>query len=293
VEYATENGVQWWLHVAFGWLFLPLMLAGFAVGAFYLWPALENLTAQNARIHAENAGAILYDFNFGFSLVIAIFAWIFAVGAVVGLAPALWLRLQKNVFVFSVLDGKRSPIAEWGVRRSLERLQKEADPAHSVRQMVTGWVPTMMVVAMGIAAASAVLVMRDVQAHSIFTPTEYIRSPFFPWGSTRPREWSTAISVEVGCNHVERRGAISNSIIYQVKFADGASVRIGDAIPLRDSWLDAAETIDQHLTVGGATFSHWDWMGRDPQHPLCIAALRDRYSGDQFGRVRRLLRLPE
>jgi hypothetical protein len=62
---------------------------------------------------------------------------------------------------------------------------------------------------------------------------------------------------------------------------------------LRDSWLDAAETIDQQLTTGGATFSRWDWMGRDPQHPLCIASLRDRYSDDQFLRVRRLLRLPE
>lgn len=292
MEYATGNGVQWWLHGSFSGLFLPLMVAGFAVGAFYLWPALENLTAQNARIHAENAGAILYDFNFGLSLVVAIFAWIFGVGAVVGLVPALWVRLQKNVFVFSVLDGKRSPIAEWGVRRSLERLRNEADPAEFVRRMVTGWVPTIMAVAMAIAALTAVLVMRDVQAHSIFTPTEYIRSPFFPWGSTHPREWSTAISVEVGCNHVERRGAISNSIIYQVKFADGASVRIGDAIPLRGSWIDAAETIDQHLTAGGATFSNWDWMGRDPQHPLCIAALRDRYSSDQFERVRRLLRLP-
>ncbi len=186
VAYATEDGLHWWLHTAAGSLFLTLMLVGSAVGGFYLWPALENVTAQNARAHAESAGALLYHYNFGLSLVLATLAWISAGGAIAGLAPALSSRLQKNVFVFSVLDGKRSPKAEWGVRRTLEQLRVEADPARFVRRMV-----------------------------------------------------------------------------------------------------------DRQLGDAGAVFSSWDWLGRDPQHPLCIAALRDRYSDDNFVRVRRLLRLAD
>lgn len=293
VTYATADGLSWWLHIATGFLVLPLLLVGFAVGGLYIWPALEEITAQTARSHAENVGALLYHYNFGFSLVLAFFASILAAGVIAGLAPAVSPRLLKNAFVFSILDGKRSPIAEWGVRRTLALLRNETDPSRFVRRTVLGWVPMTAVAAIVISAISGMAVVRDVQTHSIFTPTAYVRSPFFPWGSSFPREWSSAVSVETGCNHIERRGEISDSIIYSVKFADGASVRIGDAIPLEGSWLDAAEAIDQQLREAGATFSAWDWLERDPQHPLCIAALRNRFSDADFARVQRLLRLTE
>lgn len=293
VTYAMKDGLQGWLHTAVSLLFLPLMLAGFAVGGFYLWPALEKITAQHARLHAETVGAVLYDYNFGFSLLLAMLAWIFAAGAIAGLVPALSSGVRKNTFVFSILDGRRSRIAEWGVRRMIEGLREVAEPERYVRQMVLGWVSIALIVAVALAAISTLAVARDVQTHSIFTSTAYIRSPFFPWTSTQPREWASAVSVETGCNHVERKGEISDSIIYQIKFADGASVRIGDAIPLGGSWLEGAEVIDRQLNASGVTFSAWDWLGRDPHHPLCIAALRSRFSDEEFGRVRRLLRLPQ
>src|SRR5690606_13141771 len=100
-----------------------------------------------------------------------------------------------------------------------------------------------------------------------------------------------AVSVETGCNHVEDDGEVSDNIVYKVKFPDGASVRIEDAIVLRGSWLATAEVIDQQLRASGATFSAWDWLGRDPQHPLCLAALQERFPGQAFQRVQRLLRI--
>jgi hypothetical protein len=288
VSYATEDGLHMWLHTAAGLLILPVMLAGFVVGGFCLWPALENITAQNARHHAAEVGALLYHYNFGLSLVLALFAWIFASGAIAGLAPALSRRARKTLFVFSILDGKRAM-----VRLIADRLRDETDPARYVSKIVLGWVPMAAVAAVVLAAISGLAVARDIQSHLLFTSTGYIRSPFFPWGSARPHEWSSAVSVETGCNHVVSRSGISDDIIYQVKFADGSSVRIGDAIPLEGSWLTAAEAIDQELRASGATFSTWKWLGRDPRRRLCLAALQQRFPGQDFERVQRLLRITE
>jgi len=151
----------------------------------------------------------------------------------------------------------------------------------------------MAIAAAVLAALSAIAVSRDIQTHSIFTSNAYVRSPFFPWGSTQPREWSSAVSVGVGCNHVEDDDGTSDDIIYKVRFPDGASVDIGYAIPLEGSWLSAAETIDQKLRASGSAFTNWEWLGRDPMHPRCIAAQRQRFSGNDYARVQRLLRVTE
>ena len=293
VSYATKVGLHWGLRAANYLLFLTIMLAGFAVGGFYLWPALENITHRNARLHAEEIGALIYDYNFGISFVILVFSWILTSGVLTGLVTVLSRRLTANSFVSSISEGKKSRLVKWLVRSGIERLRAETDPAQYVRKMLLGWVLVMAVPAVPLAAIGAVAVTRDIQAYSLFTQTAYARSPFFPWGSRVPHEWSSAVSVETGCNHVERKGEISDDIIYQVTFADGASVRIGGAIPVEGTWLSAAEAIDLKLRASGATFSEWEWLGRDPMHPLCIAALRQRFSGRDFVRLKRLLRVAE
>ena len=84
---------------------------------------------------------------------------------------------------------------------------------------------------------------------------------------------------------------MTDTIIYEIEFADGHKERIGDATPLHGSWVDAAEVIDQRLQAAGARFERWTWLDRDPLHPECLAALQRRFSPEEYQRVRALLRV--
>jgi hypothetical protein len=272
-------------------LYLSWLLAGFAFGGFYLWPALKDVTRYTARADAEAAGALLYSYNFGVSLIIALFGWGLIAATISGLITALSKRLTTAVFVVAALNAT-SGLNAWIFRHGLKRVHAESDPSRYLRKAVQ--TPNYVTgVGVALAVISAIAVQRDVQTHSIFTATAYVRSPFLPWGSTEPRMWSSAVSVETGCNHIENKGKVEDDLIYEIRFADGASVRIGEATPLHGSWLEAAEVIDRELKSANAVFKRWSWLGRDPEHPLCLAAMESRYSGQEYERVRRLIGLSE
>ncbi len=292
VNYVIKSGVHSWVQSASALLSLPIMVAGFAV-IFALWPRLESATAENAKLHAESIGGLLYHHNFGLSLVLAGLPCILISGLIGALVTSLSRRLLTNAFIATIVNRKRSAIGERIVRKTMEQSHGEVDPARYVRRVTLGWVPAATIAAAALSALSAIAVSRDIQTHSIFTSNAYVRSPFFPWGSTQPREWASAASVEVGCNHVEDDDGTSDHIIYSVRFHDGASVDIGYGIPLEGSWLSAAETIDRKLRAAGAAFTRWEWLGRDPMHPRCIAAQRQRFSEKDYARVQRLLRVTE
>lgn len=291
VKYAIGLGLSSWIYVAGELFYFAVMVAGFAVGGFYLWPYLDEMAAGIARSHAIETNALLYSYDFGLSLVIGLFGWIFSAATLTLAGLSVSPRLRASTFAFAVVDGLRRRSTRWMIRRSIARSLSETDPVRYIRRTISGWMLAIAAPAALLATVSAIAIPRDVRSHTIYGATAYVNSPFLPWG-TSARDWASAVSVETGCNHVERNGKISDDIIYKVRFADGASTRIGSATPIQGTWLSAAERIDEQLRAAGATFSPWKWLGRDPIHPLCIAALRDRFPGRDFERLRRLLRLP-
>lgn len=286
--YVEQQRPLFWISWLGQWGIIGLMLAGFAVGGVWLWPALERLTEANALAAAADEGALLVHSNFGSSLVIALFGWIFAAGAIVGVIGVMTPRLQASTFAFNMLNGQDA-LSRWAVARTVQTLSDESDPKTYVRKAVVSW----QWWALGLGAFFLMLatyaVTRDVQAHSLFTRTHYVESPFLPWGSREPRPWSDVESVELGCNHVTGRNA-GDDIVYKAHFRDGTTVFVDSAAALSGSWLEGLETIDTAIQRSGAEFRRWNWLGRDPLHPACLAVMQSYYQGN-YPRIERLLRV--
>ncbi|MBX3431609.1 MAG: hypothetical protein KF779_18640 [Hyphomonadaceae bacterium] len=271
-------------------LFLAVMLSGCGVGALF-WEPLGDLTVRNAVDHARAENALLFEANFGFSLVIAIFGWIFASGSIANLILLRTPRLRASYLIFNATHSRRW-FERTLLKRSLRRVAELSDP----KAYVDAWISQgnrMMLIAgvVGLSIAGLALV-RDVNTHTVYTATHYIRAPFFPWGASEPRPWRDAARVELGCNHVEGRNA-SDSIIYRVDFGDGDKVSLESGMPLPGGdWLRSARTIDAELRAGDAKFERWSWMNRDPLHEACLNVMRRNFGAD-YPQIERLLRIGE
>ncbi len=271
-------------------LFMALMVGGFFIGSLF-WRPLEDLTVSHAIEHARVEEALLYHANFGLSLVLALFGWIFATGFIANLILLRTPRLRAAYLVFSATSSRRA-FERAIVAQSLRQVAETSDPEAYVNAWINlGNRVTMIAGVVGLAVAGVALV-RDVNAHTVYTATSYIRAPFFPWGSREPRPWRDAENVEVGCNHIDGRNAADN-LIYQVHFADGADVDVALGMPLPGGdWLRNAEIIDAELRAGGARFRRWSWMERDPLHPACLNVMR-RSFGQDYPKIEQLLRIGE
>lgn len=276
---------RWWLTQA---AFFVLMLGGFAVGGYFIWPVLEQMTAHNAMMAAMDANAVMVGYNFGVSMVLALFGWIFAAGALSGLLSVMSEQARASAFTYNMLAARG--VAQWSVRRTLRELEGDSDPERFVRRAVWSWQSWAVGLGAALMTVSAYAATRDVQAHDIFTRSHFIASPLLPWGSRAPVAWSEAELVEVGCNHATGRNAY-DSIIYRVHLPGRYFVSLESGQALGD-WLVAAEAIDAELRDGGVPFQRWDWMGRDPLHPQCLAVMRQSWEED-YPRIERLLRIGE
>jgi len=257
----------WIEHVQYA-VFLGLMVAGFAVGGWLIWPALEQLTEANARQHAETAGALLYSYNFGLSLVLAIFAWIFVVGLAATLLTNGSARMRASAFVVAALQSRGSGLVRWSMRRQLQPLEQETDPDAYVREAAARGLMSLALATLALATLSVAAVKRDVQAHRVYTAEGYIHSPFFPWASRDLRRWEDATRVELGCNYIASEDA--SDVIYNVHFPDGAEAFPASARALSGHWVDQLQEIDAALRRSDAQFERWRWLNRDPIHPRCL-----------------------
>jgi hypothetical protein len=295
IDYVTATPPSTFPNI--GLLTTGVMCAGFGVGALLIWPALESIAITNALRHARLEGGILYYQNFGVSLVVALFAWICAAAALVGALPMISSRIAVQTFkdaMFSkALENKprMAEVAQAAQRKMLERSNEESTATRYVVRATTGWIGVPGGIAVILSGIAVVLAFGDVRSHSLFTRDGYIHQSFFPGQPTVTRDWTDATYVEAGCNHVTGRNA-SDDPIYIVHFRDGASTRLEDAIPLGASWLDRIELIDAQLVSAGKQFRTWEpSFGRNPLHPECLAANRERLSRHDYQRLLRLLRV--
>lgn len=290
IVYVLGLGGIGWFEFAFRTSFIAVMVAGFAAGGLWMWPFLEALTIHNAIEHARYAGGELYHANFGVSLVLAFFGWICVAGWLVGVGFTSTPRLRANMLIANARMSN-GPIERWAMSTALKRVAGESDPEAYVRRWnaLSLWIA--LLIGAVVLTISAFAVVRDVNTHDILTRSAYIRSPFFPWVATEPRLWRDAVEVEVGCNHVEGRNSY-DTIVYEVKFADGASVDVALGTPWRGLWIDHVELIDSELRDAQAPFRRWSWLNRHPLHPACLAAMHDS-AGNQYSRIEHLLRIGE
>lgn len=273
---------------------IAVMIAGFAVGGFWLWPLLEAQLEQNARMAAEVTGALLYHHNFGVGLLIAVFGWIGLSSVIVGAIPILSRRLSVGVFYDSIvgaatagdtLSGRR---ARWGVEKLMRELEDEQDPERYVWRVSFAWLKPAVLASVVVAAIAAIVTLRELHTYTLFLPDGYEQRHTFMPSPTIGR-WTDAARVEVGCNHVTGRNS-SDEPVYDIHMKDGRSIRIDGATPISGSWIDQVEKIDAELVAAGARFEAWSWLNRDAYAPQCLTAQAIVLGADDFERLRRLIR---
>lgn len=249
---------------------------------------------NHARDLAKARGAILYMSNDGLWLIIALFATMFLIAAAVAFLFARTPNLQINYVVFTIVDRKKQRLSEWVVDWGIRRLRHVTDPARYVRKAVWGSLAMMGVPGLLLGALSAYVAVREWRSFEAFTPTVYIDEPFFPWNAAETHEWSSAVSVTIGCKHSWRRGGgASDDLIYTVTFADGAEAHLGSATPVRGSWLDAMEVIDRAILRSRPRFLAWKGSKEAALDPRCIDAVYERFPGDEFERLKTVMKWVE
>jgi hypothetical protein len=252
---------------------------------------IENNTRPDVIEIAVQMNGLLYEYEFFSPLIpglLGAFLISVALGMFATLSPASW---QPTVFVSGITKPKQNWFMRWLLRRMMARLVNETDPARYVRRFV--FMPAWFLAGAGalFLAISVPVAMLEIRAFEVFTPEGYYVSPLLPWKAPRFGPWAAAVSVETGCSHSSGKGT-TDRMIYEVTFDDGTVVRLADATPVEDSWLDGMEVIHWNLRISGVQFVQWTWLWNDSFHPRCIRALRDRYSAEEFERLRRLLRVP-
>ncbi|GJL91977.1 hypothetical protein [Hyphococcus sp.] len=289
-EYADSMKPSGWVFQALSWIFILIMVLGFIGGAF-LWAYFENILDQNAQKAAANAGAVLYQHNFGIAGLFALFGWIFAAAVITGQIQLLSDKLLSSAFVETILDPKNRLYLS--LENYLDRLRAyEHEPREYMKRACLGWINYILWPTVILFSLAAATLERELHTYDYYTLEGYVEKPLFPWESEKVDYWSNASYAELGCNHVTGKNA-SDDIIYDVTFQNGNSLRPSNALPVTGTWLDRIEQIDRVLVSEGTKFKRWSWLKRNPLHPSCMASYRKKWSSTNYERLESLLRVDE
>lgn len=289
---ADELAPAWnirWLRWLAGWMAWLIMVGGFIAGWIWLWPLFEGLNTQAAEAHAIKTGALMYETNFGISMLIWIFAWIiFSAGFAGFLVMLLPMPLKGALFIGLMGDQGGRPFNTNALNEALKETGGMGRASDFLNAWASRYIGSTLKYALPIALFGAIVVTREIATFSLYSVDGYYRSPFLPWATETLSEWSDASRVELGCNQTDSGG----SIVYKIHFNNGKSVRIDDGVLVAGTtWLDNMETIDTQLIEAGASFERWKWLKRDPLHPQCVRGFTGMLGKDQGDRLLRLLRV--
>lgn len=269
-----------------GWLYIASLIVGFAIGGFFLWPFLENLNESNAINAANSIDGLLYSVNFGFGLLVGLFVWILAAIVPVLLLIRVLPMPVKGALFFGVVEeekhhGKNLKMSQ-NIMSSFSRPE-------TAEEFINIWV-THKILKLGkflapLVFISAFISLWETQVYSVFTANSYERFTFFSGKQTT--SWTEAESVQLGCNTTED----GSTLIYDVTFKSGSSVRVGGITVGDTTWIDAIETIDNSISKGGAQFKRWEWLKRDPIHSNCLFHYNRILSPEHYSVFEKILRL--
>ena len=259
-------------HMIGVWLVFIIMIAGFAIGGFWLWPYLESLATQNAMKKATELEAILFQTHFGLGLFIGLFVWIFLTlplsNWIVKIAP---MPIKGALFLglFTEKDNTGSKLKKT-INSTLEKNGSPKNNAQLINDIVNQAIKKYLILAIPLILITAFITYKEMQSYSVYSETDYYHAGIFSKKST---SWDQAIFAELGCNYVAGHGA-ADEFVYKIFFKDGRSTNIGDAQHLSGTWMQHAMTLNAKLIDRNVSFRRWKWLRRDPLHPACLNAQR-------------------
>lgn len=272
------------------WIFMFVMIGGFAILWLILWPALENYDNQKALKSAIDLDGLAYYTNFGLGLIIVLFAWIVATATSI----ALTIRLSpKRIKATLYLASRNDFIGKTPRLFGLHKVWKNAsgfktaeDYLNAIAMRMFLWTGRVVLVLMAVAFY---LLWCETTWHEVYTGDAYVEFSF--WTNTKSiYPWSEVTSVELGCNQIED----SSHLLYEIHWIDGSKTRFpnyDNDFPPNKNWIVSLETVDSKISKSNAEFKRWNWLKRDPLHPNCLSFFENRLNGDEFTRFKAILRM--
>ena len=270
-------------------LHLTIILASIAaaVAAIAAWSWHVADAAQDAAIAAH---AILYDSDIGAESLGLILTVLLAAGWLCG--AITWRRgseSARNGWAADLMHepAKNKAITDWLWRQMIRRYTESAFNADDfLDHLGRGTVRDLRFAALGMLALTAALGSVLPARVSYATDAAITDHPVLPlaWDAVRPVASVTAVIS--GCPNLPKDG---NTLVYRLRFADGAEANLGAWHSLTGSHFAALEAIAVRLPAGAIRERFANPIGSDPLLADCLKAFGRKEGADGIARLLRLL----
>ena len=267
---------------------LPILVIGFCLGGYWLFPLFEKLNQMVAMAQASHIDGLMYYTNFGIGFLVWVFAWIFLSQKLLGFVVLVLPMPLKGAMFYGFLGNESDPNS---IDRSELNFPDASKSLTNASTFVNAWawnfIRSTQNLGVPLAIIATLILACEIQSYSVFSEQGYFSSPLLPLSSNKMLEWRDVDKVQLGCNHTDDGG----SVVYKVFFKNGKTVRIEDAIPVASStWIENMERIDKRIVDSGSSFERWKWLSRDPLHPKCVQSFYRQLGRDRGDRLMKLLR---
>jgi hypothetical protein len=267
-------------------LHLGIILASIAaaIAAMVAWSRYVDVTAENS---ARAAHALLYDSDIGAGSLGLLLTALLASGWLCG--AVTWRRgseSARNGWAADLMHvpAKNKAVTDWLWRRMIRRHASTATSADDFLDRLGGGVVRDLGVAAVAMLGLTALLGATVPARISYATEAAITDhsvPMLAGDASRPVTDATAVIC--GCPTLPKDG---NTLIYQLRFSDGAEANIGAWRPLAGSRLSALEAIASRVPAKTPRERFSNPIGSKPISTDCLKAFAPASGGlDQLMRL--------
>lgn len=270
-------------------LHLTIILASLAatVAALVVWSRYVDAAAQKAAIAAH---ALLYDSDIGAESLGLILTVLLAAGWLCG--AITWRRgseSARNGWAADIMHepAKHKAITDWLWRQAIRRYTSSAVSADDFLDGIgRGIVRDLRFAALGMLVVTAALGGALPARLSYATDTAITDHPVLPLVQDAVRPVAKTTAVISGCPQLPKDG---NTLVYRLRFADGAEANIGAWRSLAGSHLAALEAIATRLPATATLERFSNPIHTAPLSAECLKVFGGKEGANGIVRLLRLL----
>jgi len=258
-----------------------------AVAAMTAWSRYVAAAAHEA---AEVAHATLYDSDIGAESLGLLLTVLFAAGWLCG--AITWRRGSENARNGWAADlmhepAKHKAITDWLWRQMIRRYTGLASSADDFLDLLgRGISRDLRFATFGLLLLTAALGGALPARVSFATDAAITDHPVLPLAQDAVRPIASAAAVISGCPSLPKDG---NTLVYRLRFADGAEANLGAWQSVTGSRLVALETIAARLPAGAIRERFANPIGSDPLSADCLKTFGRKEGADGIVRLLQLL----
>ena len=270
-------------------LHLTIILASIAtaVAAIVAWSRFVDAAAQDA---AKAARALLYDSDIGAESLGLILTVLLAAGWLCG--AITWRRgseSARNGWAADLMHepAKNKAITDWLWRQMIRRYTVSAVSADDfLDRLGRGMVRDLRFAAIGMLVLTAALGSALPARLSHATDAAITDHPVLPLAGDAVRPVARVTAVISGCPNLPKDG---NTLVYRLRFADGAEANLGAWHSFTGTHFEALEAIAARLPASAIRVRFTNPINSNPLSAECLKAFGRKEGADGIVRLLRLL----